>query len=62
MLKIYSYPAESAAERGKRIFRKMLPAVLILLISMIPLFYFMMQDSEQNRDAVRKVTSKETEY
>lgn len=39
----------------------MLPAVLVLLISMIPLFYFMMQDSEQNRDAVRKVTSKETE-
>lgn len=61
MLKIYSYPAESAAGRGKRIFLKILPAVLILLISMIPLFYFMMQDSEQNRDAVRKVTSKETE-
>ncbi|MBQ8298049.1 MAG: hypothetical protein IJX77_09740 [Ruminococcus sp.] len=61
MIKIFAYPAESTNTRFKRVLLKVLPAVLIQLFSAVPLGYFMMQDSMRNRDAVRKVTSPETE-
>lgn len=37
-------------------------AFLLLLLSTVPLFIFIGRDSERNRDAVRKVTSQETEF
>ncbi|MBS7205568.1 MAG: hypothetical protein KH048_04755 [Ruminococcus bicirculans] len=39
----------------------MIPALLVLILSTIPLFIFIGKDSAANRDAVRKVTSQETE-
>ncbi len=39
----------------------MIPALLLLMLSMVPLFVFIGNDSQANRDTVRKVTSQETE-
>lgn len=61
MIRVFAYHGEDINSRFKRVFLKTLPAVLILLFSTVPLFYFMAKDSEKNRDAVHKVTSQETE-
>lgn len=61
MIKIFQYPFISKNETAKRILVRMIPALLLLMLSMVSLFVFIGKDSEANRDAVRKVTSQETE-
>ena len=61
MIGVFAYPGEDVNSRAGRVFLKTLPAVLVVLLSTVPMFYFMAKDSEKNRDAVHKVTSQETE-
>ena len=61
MIKLFQYPPASRSEIGKGVLVRMIPALLVLILSTIPLFIFIGKDSAANRDAVRKVTSQETE-
>lgn len=61
MIKLFQYPPTSRSEIGKGVLVRMIPALLVLILSTIPLFIFIGKDSAANRDAVRKVTSQETE-
>lgn len=61
MIKLFQYPPASRSEIGKSVLVRMIPALLVLILSTIPLFIFIGKDSAANRDAVRKVTSQETE-
>ncbi|MGN0594944.1 MAG: hypothetical protein ACI4I6_07285 [Hominimerdicola sp.] len=61
MIQIFKYPPVSRSEIGKRVLVRMIPALLLLVLSMVPMFIFMAKDSEANRNAVRKVSSQETE-
>ena len=61
MLKIFRYPFITRNEIEKKMLLYSLPVILSLLISMIPLFIFMAIDSEKNRDAIVKTSSRQTE-
>lgn len=61
MIQVFNYPFVSRGKISRRILAGMLSALLLLMLSMIPVFIFMEKDSEANRDAVRKVTSQQTE-
>lgn len=61
MIKVFSLPPEDTNTRYKRVFLKILPAIICVIISTVPLFYFMFRDSEKNSDAVYKITSQQTE-
>lgn len=61
MIKLFQYPPASRSEIGKGVLVRMIPALLVLILSTIPLFIFIGKDSAANRDAVKKVTSQETE-
>ncbi len=61
MIQIFKYPFVSRSEIGKKVLVRMIPALLLLMLSMVPLFVFIGNDSQANRDTVRKVTSQETE-
>ena len=61
MIQIFKYPFVTREYIAKKVLLFSVPTFLVLLLSTVPLFIFMGRDSERNRDAVRKVTSTETE-
>ncbi|MGN0621225.1 MAG: hypothetical protein ACI4I9_05095 [Porcipelethomonas sp.] len=60
MIRIFRYPFVSGDETAKKVLRGMIPALLLLMFSTVPLFVFIGRDSEASRDAVHKITSPET--
>ncbi len=58
---IFRYPLVTRGDIAKKVLLFSVSAFVLLLLLTVPLFIFMGRDSEKNRDAVRKVTSQETE-
>lgn len=61
MLEIYHPPHVAREEAARKMLWRVLLSFAILAVSMIPFFFQLTKDSEQNRDAVYKTTSTETE-
>ncbi|MGN0613541.1 MAG: hypothetical protein ACI4JB_06525 [Porcipelethomonas sp.] len=57
MIQVFRYPFVSRNEAAKKVLVRMIPALLLLMLSMVPLFFFIGKDSEENRDTVIKSTS-----
>ena len=61
MLEIYHPPHVAREEAARKMLWRVLLSFAALAIAMIPFFFQLTKDSEQNRDAVYKTTSTETE-
>ena len=61
MLEIYHPPHVAREEAARKMLWRVLLSFAALAVSMIPFFFQLTKDSEQNRDAVYKTTSTETE-